>query len=118
MFNTSTGLLCRHIFAVRSHKGIALFDLDIVPCRWTRNCYAEHQQAVNESDVPQSTQVGLATVTRSSILTAHQKLCISSIVATLVTEAPMRHFDYRIVQMHALCNVWKADRETAVQSLN
>lgn len=87
-----------------------------------KNFYARHQQAINGNDVPQSTQVGLATVSRSSMLAAHQKFRMASIVATelapLVSESPMRHSEYRMLQMHALCNAWKADRQTAVQVLN
>lgn len=39
-------------------------------------------------------------------------------LATLVSEASMRHFDYRMLQMRALCDAWKADRETLVKELN
>lgn len=39
-------------------------------------------------------------------------------LATLVSEALKRHFDCQIQQLRALCNAWKADRETAVKVLN
>lgn len=122
LFNVSTGLPCRHIFAVRSHKKITVFDTTIVARRWTRNFYAGHQPALRGSDVPQSGQITLSTVNKPRILSAHQKFRMASIVATelatLVSEVPMRHFDSRLQQMRDLCNAWKTDRETAVQVLN
>lgn len=56
LFNVSTRLPCRPIFAVCSHKNITVFDTNIVARRWTRNFYAGHQQALRGSNVQHSGQ--------------------------------------------------------------
>jgi hypothetical protein len=125
LFRTSTGLPCKHILAVRAQKNLSLFEPNIVALRWTRHFYTGHQQALRVDQgegLVGAAPTSIAIVAKPQVLTAHQKFRTASVVATelatLVSEASMRHFDVRLQQLRALCSAWKEDRETVVQVLD
>lgn len=126
LFRSSTGLLCKHILAVRHHKLVDLFDVQLVSDRWTRAYYLSNHLILrngqfDDASTKPTVNVTAVMVPKSIVLTAHQKFRTASIVAnelaTLISEVPTRHFANRLDQLKKLCQAWKANQETSIQVL-
>jgi hypothetical protein len=119
LFRSSTGLPCRHIFAVRLRKQVALFDCDLIPARWSRLYYKTHHSVLESEPVSLEGSITLVTSQRPAVLSQNQKFRQAAVVANglaaLVSEAPTRLYEERLNQMKLLLQAWKDDRFTTVR---
>ena len=97
LFRSSTGLPCRHIFAVRLRKQVALFDGDLIPVRWSRLYYKTHHSVLESEPVSSDRSVTLVTSQRPTVLSQNHKFRQVAVVANSLTaavsEAPTRLYE-------------------------
>jgi hypothetical protein len=130
LFRISTGLPCKHILAVRAIKRIKLFDRHLIADRWTREYYVGHQREIqSEANLhdddhrrkPRQRPRQRPDPVISQVISAQQQYreatAVAHELATLLAEAPLKHYASRLSQIEWLREAWRADEETCVDVL-
>ena len=124
----SMRLPCRHMFALRQHSGISLYDKNLCDERWTNSYYRSAHKALRPSETgddlmihgeDDTVTVDISTQSRAKNLNCHQKfskaLDICKKIANTISYCSQVDFDRKLLQLKSLNETWLGGKEVGIQ---
>ena len=120
-FFTAMELPCRHIFSLRKHTKMSLFEAKLCAVRWTCNYY-QSSHRVFSSKVSNSADITVSSVNRlptAKVLSQHEKyrkvLTIGQRLASIASCISTREFSYAMQCLEKIAKAWEQGQQVAIQ---
>ncbi|KAH0535040.1 hypothetical protein KQX54_012372 [Cotesia glomerata] len=120
--NTSMLLPCKHIFAVRQHYKLPLFDESLFPNRWKSHTNFDTSVSPNDLRLDSDSSTRVVEISKPTCQSKRQKSSavdklFKSMRSTLI-EAPDDIFNQRLRNLEKVFDYWKQNQEICVVSVS